>query len=179
MKFFIYAWLAIMLIICLRWVGCGLVSPGDLEMRLRFALHRSDLELLLAMSSQDPQMACIAPDFLWTHDSAAWPRPESEWGIAKSRWAAYRKIFKRSGFDTGLSRSETDLEVYAWASGIVAGGRNLSYLHCGPAPNAPTPREPACTERKQSGQGHYGNSTSNTYRYRKLTDDWFILEQAW
>jgi len=60
----------------------------------------------------------------------------------------------------------------------VTSGRAISYLHCGVKTNKQTYAEPACTERRTSGFGKYGGSTSYGYRYKKLTEDWFIYEQS-
>lgn len=173
-----YGCCAILLILSLQW--WGYLHPSDWTLRLRFKRQRAELERIVAMSDEDSQMSRIASDFLWTRDSAAWPRPESKWGITKKRWDEYREIFRRAHFDAGASRGENDVMVIVWSSGIVAGGGSISYLHCGANSSKDSePREPACVERNESGRGHYGNSTSNVYRYKKIRNDWYILEQFW
>ena len=163
----------------LAW-GIAPGEPSDRTLEKRFYRQRPDLERLTAMLAEDPQMTRIAPDFLWTQDSVAWPRPESQWGISRARWDEYKSLFKRAGVDKGAVRREKSKEalliVYTW--GIVPGGVSVGYLHCGQPGYGYEPTEPACIERKDSGTGMYGHSTSYGYRYKKITDEWFILEQS-
>ena len=153
--------------------------PSDQKLAKEFYKKRTDLERLVAMLAEDSQMTRIAPDFLWTEDSAAWPRPESQWGISRVRWDEYKSLFKRAGVDDGIAgwrkSNETLFLVYTW--GIVPSGISVGYLHCG-QPNSGYQHEPACIERKDSGTGMYGDSTSYGYRYKKIAEDWFILEQS-
>jgi len=129
------------------------------------------------MSDEDPQMSRIADDFLWKQDNFAWPRPQSEWGISERRWDEYRKIFKRADIDDGVSRQGDDVKVLVWSWGIVPAGASISYLHCGSPPKESIFRDPACVERKETGTGMYGQSSSFGYRYKKLTDEWYVLEE--
>jgi hypothetical protein len=145
---------------------------------LRFKIQRRDLERLVTRSDEDRQMSRIAPDFLWTQNNAGWPRPESEWGILGARWEDYRKIFRQTHFDDGILRGRSDTKVIVWVAGIVAGGVVVSYLHCGLPQSKTAPDDPACAEGKATGAGMYGDSASYGYRYEKLTDDWYILEES-
>jgi hypothetical protein len=170
--------LAALLVLSLLWWGCGPVEPSDHLLALRFRVQRRGLERLVTMSDEDRQMSRIAPDFLWTQDRLQWPRPESEWGISEARWDDYRKLFRQAHFPGGVIRGTTDTKVIVWVWGIVAGGVSVSYLHCGSPQNKSAPESPACAERKDAGAGMYGNSTSYGYHYKKLTDDWYILEES-
>jgi len=129
------------------------------------------------MSDEDPQMSRIATDFLWKKDNVGWPRPQSEWGISQQRWDEYKKIFKRADFDDGVTRWGNDVKVGVWSWGIVPAGTSISYLHCGAPSRDSISQDPACTEREETGTGKYGNSSSYGYRYKKLTDGWYILEE--
>ncbi|MHB8503060.1 MAG: hypothetical protein ACYDCG_16755 [Candidatus Acidiferrales bacterium] len=160
------------------WVGPH--EPSDKTLEKQFYRQRPNLERLTGMLAEDPQMSRIAPDFLWTQDSVAWPRPESEWGISRVRWEEYKRLFRRAGVQEGANSEgkskEAVLIVYTW--GIVPSGVSVGYLHCGQPDHGSEPTEPACVERKDSGTGMYGNSTSYGYRYKKISGDWFILEQS-
>lgn len=173
-----FACLGLLVAFSVQWWGCGPVQPGDWMLKLRFMRHRPELERIVAMSDEDPQMSRIAPDFLWTQDSVAWPRPEPKWGITKERWDEYIKIFKQVDCDAGAKRGGNDVEVIVWRWGVVAGGSSINYLHCGRTSSKDSrPHEPACVERKESGRGHYGGSMSYGYRFKRIRDDWYILEQ--
>jgi hypothetical protein len=64
--------------------------PSDQKLVRQFYKKRPDLERLVSMLADDSRMTRIAPDFLWTEDSVAWPRPESQWGISRARWDEYK-----------------------------------------------------------------------------------------
>lgn len=131
------------------------------------------------MSEEDWQMTRIAPGFLWRQDTFAWPRPESEWGISAKRWDDYRRIFTQAHLNDGLSRGEksSDIAIGVWSWGIVPAEIIVDYIHCGPPTHGSAHTERACIERKESGNGFYGPSKSFGYRYKKLTDDWYICEE--
>jgi hypothetical protein len=155
-------------------------QPSDQALVKRFYARRADLDRLVVMLGEDSQMSRIAPDFLSTQDSAAWPRPESQWGISRVRWDEYKRLFNRVGIDDGAvsggKSKDALLIVYSW--GIVPSGFSVGYLHCGQPDYGFVPSEPACAEQKDSGTGMYGHSTSFGYRYRKIAEGWFILEQS-
>lgn len=71
--------------------------PSDQKLVKEFYKKRPDLERLVSMLADDSRMTRIAPDFLWTEDSVAWPRPESQWGISQVRWDEYKSLFRRAG----------------------------------------------------------------------------------
>src|SRR5262245_42517288 len=104
------------------------------------------------MLAEDSRMTRIAPDFLWTDDNVAWPRPESQWGISRVRWDEYKTLFRRAGVDDGAvghgKYNDALFCVYAW--GIVPTGTSVGYLHCGQPSSDYQTREPACIERKDS-----------------------------
>jgi hypothetical protein len=175
-----FACVSVLPVILLLCVGCSSPPPGDQALEKRFQRQRPVLEHLVAMMNEDSQMTRIAPDFIWKRDSAAWPRPESEWGISARRWDEYRKIFGEAGVKQGTSRGagSNDVLVLVYTEGLVTSGSAISYLHCGPKTNSQTYAEPPCTERKDSGSGMYGSSKSYGYRYKKITEDWYIYEQS-
>lgn len=177
-RILVFTLFAILLTLSLLWRGYGPIPPNGQLLELRFKKQRRNLERLVTMTDQDQQMSRIAPDFLHTQDSFSWPRRQSEWGISESRWDDYRKIFRQTHFGDGVIRGKTDLKAIVWSLGVVAGGVSVSYLHCGSPQNKSAPEDPACGERKTTGAGMYGDSVSFGYRYKKLTDDWYILEES-
>jgi hypothetical protein len=164
--------------ISLLWWGCGPHQPSDQSLEKRFYKQRPDLERLVAMMNEDSQMSRIAPDFTWRQDTVAWPRPESQWGISGKRWDEYREIFSRAGFADGTTRRGADVIVDVWSWGIVPAGISVGYLHCGQTRNGYASGAPPCGEKRDSGTGMYGHSTSFGYRYKKITEDWYILEES-
>ena len=150
--------IGILAAISLLWWGCGPHQPTDQSLEKRFYKLRPDLERLVAMMDEDSQMSTIASDFTWRQDSAAWPRPESEWGISRKRWDEYRKIFRRAGFEGGTSRRGSEVMVHVWSWGLVVSGISVSYLHCGQPRNGYASSVPPCSEKRDSGTGMYGRS---------------------
>ena len=173
-----YICFAILVTLSLLWWEFAPHQPSDATLESRFKEQRLDLERVVMMSDEDPQMSRIAADFLWKQDNVGWPRPQSEWGISEERWDEYRKVFRRADFDGGVTRWGKDVKVGVWSWGIVPAGVSISYLHCGSPSKESTSQDPACTERKDTGTGKYGNSSSFGYRYKKLTDGWYILEES-
>jgi hypothetical protein len=171
-----YVCIGILVTLSLLWWGCGPHEPSDAALELRFQEQRPELERLVDMSDEDPEMTRIADTFLWKRDNVGWPRPQSEWGISKERWAEYKRIFKRSDVDGGISRWGEDVRIMVWRWGIVPSGITVSYLHCGSLPTKSDSADPACAEQKETGTGKYGR-TSWGYRYKKLTNEWYILEE--
>jgi hypothetical protein len=172
-----YVCFGLLVTLSLLWWGCAPHKPSDAALELRFKKQQPDLERVVMMSDQDPQMSRIAADFLWKQDNVGWPRPQSEWGISEERWGEYRNIFKRADFGDCIIRWGNDVKVGIWSWGIVPSGVSVSYLHCGLPSKESASQDPACTQRKETGSGKYGKSSSFGYRYKKLTNDWYILEE--
>jgi hypothetical protein len=172
--------LGILTMVSLLWWGCAPHQPSDQTLEKRFYKQRSDLEHLIAMMDEDWQMCSIAPNFTYRQDNAAWPRPESEWGISAERWNEYRKMFTQANFKEGVTRPEksSDVVVHVWSWGIVPSGTSVNYLHFGTPRNGYTNTEPPCLEKRDSGAGMYGSSSSYGYRYKKIAGDWYIYEQS-
>lgn len=108
-----FACVGLLLAFSVQWWGCGPVQHSDWMLKLRFMTHAPELERIVAMSDEDPQMSRIAPDFLWTQDSVAWPRPEPKWGITKER-DEHIRIFKQADSDAGAKRGGSDVEIIVW-----------------------------------------------------------------
>jgi hypothetical protein len=114
--------IAIVISLPLWWVAPHV--PSDQALEKQFYRQRPSLERLTAMLAEDSRMTRIAPDFLWTQDTAAWPRPESNWGISRFRWDEYKSLFNQAGIAMGVENrgnsKEAILIVYTW--GIVPSG---------------------------------------------------------
>jgi hypothetical protein len=78
--------------------------PRDAELSQRLAAHHKDFEQLVAMAKADKELVRIAPDFTWTTNSVAWPRPASELGFTTERWDEYRRLFHTLGIEAGILR---------------------------------------------------------------------------
>jgi hypothetical protein len=152
--------------------------PSDTSLTRQFFQREDDMNRILAMMNQDVQMNRIALDFLWKEDNAGWPRPEAQWGISLERWNEYRALFEKVGSQAGIIRRErsSDVMIDMWGAGIVPSGTSVSYLHCGSPGNGLEHTEPPCLKRDTAGSGQYRRLS---YRYTRLTDDWYIYQEIW
>jgi hypothetical protein len=73
-----------------------------------FFRNEAEFNKLAEMSDAEPEVITVADTFTRTRSSFAWPRPESEWGISKSRWDEYRMLFSRLGIKHGIDIVEND-----------------------------------------------------------------------
>jgi hypothetical protein len=152
--------------------------PSDTSLTRQFFQHKDDIDRILAMMNQDVQMNSVAPNFLYKEDNASWPRPEAEWGISPQRWSEYKALFAKVGSKAGSIRRErsSDVMIDVWGVGIVPSGTSVSYLHCGSSGNGLEHTEPPCLKRDAAGSGQY---KWLSYRYTRLTDDWYIYQEIW
>jgi hypothetical protein len=178
----ILGFLSVVIIIAisfLSWWNSKPHTPSDEALEQGFKKHRPELEHLVAMIGEDSRAIASAPPAQSElgFAGASILRPQS---VPKARWAEYRKLFNRADIKNGaiLGRrsNEFALVVYSW--GNLPSSLSLAYLHCGQPDYGFLPTEPACVEKKDSGAGMYGHSTSFGYRYKKIVDDWFILQQS-
>jgi len=171
---------AVLLLLTFLWIACAPHQPSDASLLRQFNGHRSDLERIVAMMDEDSGMSRIAPDFTWRQDTLAWPRPEAEWGISKSRWDVYRALFRKTGVESGTVRrgKSSDIVFFVWTWGIVPAGISVGYLHCGQPRNGYLHTEEPCIEQRDSGGDMHGQSTSYGYRYKKIDPEWYIYEES-
>jgi hypothetical protein len=169
--------IGVLAVISSLWWGCGPHRPDDALLEKQFSKQRRNFERLVKMMDEDSQMSRIAPDFTWRKDNLSWPRPESEWGISKQRWNDYKRMFAEVGLRDGTTRREnsSDILLVVWSSGIVPSGVSISFLYCDPPRNGFRHTEIPCTEKKDSGRAE-GNG--NTYRYKEIAQDWYIIEES-
>lgn len=162
------------------WWAISPHQPNDAELERQFKKHQTDLDHLVEMMDEDRQMSRIAADFTWRQDTAAWPRPESDWGISRARWDDYRGTFRKVGAKDGTTRRQksSDVIINMWSWGLVPSGVGVGYLHCGQPRNGYAHTEEPCIENRDSGSGMHGQSKSYGYRYRRLAEDWYIYEES-
>jgi hypothetical protein len=169
----------VIVISLLSWWKSKPHAPSDEALEQGFKKHRPELERLVVMMGEDSGAIASTPPAQSELEfaGASILRPQS---VSKARWAEYEKLFNRAdiknGAIVGWRSNEIALVVYSW--GNLPSSLSLAYLHCGQPDYGFLPTEPACIEKKDSGAGMYGHSTSFGYRYRKIADDWFILQQS-
>jgi hypothetical protein len=96
-----------------------------------FNAHRGDFDQLISMVNADRNLVRIAPDFIWTTQTARWPRPERELGITPQRWKDYRRLFGLLQLTEGVERQGDDpravVYLLASTSGLAIGGSIKGY----------------------------------------------------
>jgi hypothetical protein len=105
--------------------------PSDAELAAVFNEHLDVFDQLIRMVHEDARLVRIAPDFTWTTQTAAWPRPESELGFTRERWDEYRQMFRSLQLKSGVLRrpDERPAVIYLLADtkGLVTGGSIKGY----------------------------------------------------
>ncbi len=86
------------------------------------------------MSKEDAHVVRVAPDFTWLDTTAQWPRPDSQLGFTRERWDEYRRLFKKTGVESGFYRPEDNgrrniLFLPIEATGMVTGGIEQGYAY--------------------------------------------------
>lgn len=102
---------SILLVWVLPILGCsGLISErySDKEMIDFFLKNENSFNELAKMGDAESDVIRVADSFTRTKKSFAWPRPESEWGITKTRWDEYRTLFARLGIKGGMDIADTE-----------------------------------------------------------------------
>jgi len=106
--------------------------PTDAELSQRFTEHGREFEQLVAMAKADREVIRIAPDFTWTTNNLAWPRPESELGFSVERWNEYRHLFQTLGLEGGVLRPwdhRDAIYLIVQGKGLVTGGSAKGYAY--------------------------------------------------
>jgi hypothetical protein len=104
----------------------------DEVLEANFSKYETDFQVLLEKSQADYKVIRIASDFTWLDNNAAWPRPESEWGISNERWDEYRNLFKKLGLNGGILRDNQGEITYliVSSSGLITNGSSKGYAYC-------------------------------------------------
>jgi hypothetical protein len=152
-------------------------TPSDEALVQGFNRHRTDLERLVAMMSEDSLTIASTPP---AHSQLGFSgasilRPQN---VSTARWAEYEKLFNLTDIKNGAMVGSNEFALVAYSWGSLPSSLSLGYLHCGQPDYGFLPAEPACVEKKDSGAGMYGRSTLYSYRYKKIAGDWFILQQS-
>ena len=110
--------------------ACG-GHPSDQKLASVFQEHRLALEELVRMSNEDRNVVRIAPTFTRLANDWSWPRPAAKLGITIDRWQHYLNLFRETGVEEGLERSEKPEVIFfiASARGFVTGGSSKGYAY--------------------------------------------------
>jgi len=153
-------------------LGRAWAAPSDEALAVRFKQHRGDLEILVSMTREDLEVIRVADTFIWRKDSAAWPRPESEWGITKERWNEYRRLFRKVGLAAGLAKdTQSNIYFISHTEGTVVHGASKGFVYCertGASGSAYLP----CAESQDSGKHEDGKGEGS--EYHRLVEHWYI-----
>jgi len=153
-------------------LGRAWAAPSDEAMARQFKKHRGDLETLVSMTREDSNVSRVADTFIWRKDSAAWPRPESEWGITEERWNEYRGLFRKVGLVAGLNKdSQGNIYFISHTEGSVVSGASKGFVYCEKT-GVPESAYLPCSGSQDSGK--YENAKNKGSEYHRLTEHWYI-----
>jgi hypothetical protein len=166
----------------LLWVITGFDRPNDRWLARRFNDQRADYERLASMMAEDHNMAIVASELTPRNDADS-PGAITALGISVARWNDYRALLKRTGVNAVLRRDSGNIALDVW-SNVFIHGTHLSYMHCG---SRDTSKGRAtliwpCVETKDIGNGEdssFRNGFVYTYRYKKIAQDWYILQVSY
>lgn len=170
----------------LLWVVTGFDRPNDRWLERRFNDQRADYERLASMMAEDHNMALVASGRTARTDADDHPHLPgtiSALGISEARWNDYRTLLKRTGVNAVLRRDSGNIVLDAW-SNVFIHGTHLGYMHCGSRESLQgraTLIWP-CVEAKEIGAGQdssFQNGFVYTYRYKKIAQDWYILQVSY
>lgn len=169
--------LTVVIVVALGWASARTLewlwsAPSDNSLMKQFNEHRRDFETLVSMAETDSSMRRIADDFIERKDSAAWPRPESQWGITAERWNDYRKLFRKVGLSDGFDEDDQgDIYFISYTAGTVVSGMSKGFVYCRKTEFSPNALLP-CTEQHDSGKQE--STTGDGSEYRRLAEHWYL-----
>jgi len=141
----------------------------------RFPRQRKDLETIVSMSDQDPQLLRIDPNWLSTYGHQYFAN-SPETGITLERWNEYRRLFARNKITQGIQRDPASRDAFILVDsvGILNRGTSNGYLYCGPGP---THRYLPCSLSQPVGEHPYSPG-DEAYSFRKLADRWYAFSEG-
>ncbi len=147
--------------------GCG-GHPSDEKLASVFRQHRGAFERLVQMSDEDRNVVRIAPTFTRLVNDWSWPRPAARLGISVDRWQQYLNLFKETGLEEGLERSENSDAVWLIASarGLLNRGSSKGYVHR---------TVPPALVVYDSADGKQPQLSSNDVGFKALGENWYIF----
>jgi hypothetical protein len=154
----------------------GCEPPSVATLARRFPGERKDLEMIIAMSDEDSQMAVIDPTWLELQGLYSPSLSDRAIGISSVRWEEYRQIFRRNGITQGIRRyaPKGDAFIIVKSIGILDNGYSNGYLYCIPGTSS---RYEPCSSSEQRGEHPYTGGDVG-YEFIKLTDHWYAYRQG-
>jgi hypothetical protein len=164
--------LAVVSLIVVVWI----LSPPSLrELEARFPNQRHDLETIISMSDNDPQLTVIDPAWLATRDRR-YIGYSADTGITQERWEEYRRLFSRNSLTQGVRRNPDtkDAFIIVKSFGLLDRGTSAGFLYCGPGPNH---SYPPCSSSQPFGDHPYKPGDEG-YSFFKLADRWYAFSDG-
>lgn len=137
--------------------------PSEKALSRKFHSHRSSVEKILAMASEDDHVTRIAPEFTWLEDDVSWPRSGSKLGFSEEKWEEYRRLFKEAAVPDGIVRRDSAVYFLVETCGIVGSGRTNGYVY---SETLPSPILESLRELREEGTG-----------YVPLEGNWYLFAE--
>ena len=154
----------------------GCQPPSVDSLAARFPRRQADLQLIIAMSDQDPQISVIDPNWLMTVGGPEFVNGELPPGFSAKRWDEYRRAFRRVGATQGIRRfaPKGDAFIIIKSFGILDDGVSTGYLYC--ASSGKNQYNP-CASIEKSGKHPY-SPNAEAYQFIRLTDHWLAYSEG-
>jgi hypothetical protein len=151
--------------------------PSITTLAGRFPNQRADLETIIRMSDQDPDLAVIDPGWLNSRSGQQVlgdNDPKSP--LSVQRWNEYRRIFKRNDLTQGLRRFKQngDAFIIVKSEGLLDRGYSNGYVFCGSDSEHTLP---PCLSKDPRGE-HTTSQGGEAYSFIKVADRWYVFSQG-
>lgn len=129
---------------CLSFVICmtlliaisGCCGPPEPTLVDQFHEHRSSLEELRSMFSEDAHLVRVAWDFTVVAEEFRDGHPPGWSGLSEDRWDSYRALFRRAELEGGIVRRDEGIFFAADPCGLVFSGRVHGFAYLQEPPKA-------------------------------------------
>jgi hypothetical protein len=101
----------------------GSPHPSDAQLTAQLAIHRGELEQLVAMAREDERLQRLAPDFM---------RPENaaDAGVDARRIEEYRALLARAGVAHGILNGDSEVWFLVSTRGLSIAGSAKGFVFC-------------------------------------------------
>lgn len=147
------------------------LPPSERALVSRFSKHRSDLDRLVQLATEDSQLIWVGSSVLKTVDGHQYQSSGSQSVLSAARWAEYRRLLGTTGVHDGISRDPTTGDVFLSmhrSHRVDPAGADFGYVHCAAIPQRTSGSLPCIEDQEFSDKGGY--------RWKRLDDGWYLYE---
>jgi hypothetical protein len=148
--------------------------PSDVTLENRFGQYRNELEKLVRISSEDPQLVRIGPDFIETANGRKYSLSEAKNVLSPQRLDEYIHLFKVAGLADGIYRSaETGEILFSMhrVHKVDPVDTMFGYLYCPSVPEQKAAYLPCLNDGNSGERG--------SYEWKMLDSKWYFYKLSY